>query len=122
LTKWYQYVVSQAQHKSGVKDKVNSTLLEYAKKNGTLSNFEFAQKNQTVPKRTLAERLKRLKAQLTSFRVSAEKDGENTILSAVHVYDDILGDQYGSVLEVSNTKRDVWKGVRRRAKTFSRQL
>jgi|TARA_B110000908_G_scaffold13764_1_gene15868 glycosyltransferase involved in cell wall biosynthesis len=122
LAKWYQYVLSQAQHKSNIKDKVNSTLLEYADKSGTLSHFEFAQKNQIVPKRTLGERLTRLKAQLSSFRVSAKKDGENTILSAVHVYDVILGDQYGSVLEASNTKRAAWKGARRRSKAFSRQL
>jgi len=122
LTKWYQYVLSQAQHKSGINEKVNNILLEYAKKTETMPHFEFAQKNKSVPKRKLGERLTRLKTQLASFRVSASRDGENTILSAVHIYDDILGDQYGRVLKAINTKRVSWKIVRKRSKAFIRQL
>ena len=122
LTKWYQYVLSQAQHKSGINEKVNNILLEYAKKTETMPHFEFAQKNKSVPKRKLGERLTRLKTQLASFRVSASRDGKNTILSAVHIYDEILGDQYGRVLKATNTKRVSWKIVRKRSKAFLRQL
>jgi len=122
ITKWYLYVISQARRQSGVVDKVNDILQGYAKKTDTLTQLETALNQPSPAKRTLRERLTRIGTQIASFRVSAAKDGENTILSAAHVYDGILSNHYAEVLSNAGNKKAAWKGARRRSKAFSRQL
>ncbi len=122
FSRWYRYVLSQARRQSGVEDKVIGILRDYAGKTDTMVQLESAQNANSTPKRTIGERLARIKTQIASFRVSAEKDGENTILSAAQVYDEILGDQYGAVLKDANLRRTVWRGVKKRSKAYTRQL
>ena len=122
IVQWYRYIVSQARRQSGVADTVNDILRDYAKKTDTTAQLEAAQNDPSIPKRTLGERLTRLRNQIASFRVSAQKDGENTILSAAHVYDDILGDDYSAVLAGTNIRRSAWGSARKRSKAYTRQL
>ena len=60
-------------------------------------------------KRTFKERLAYLNSQANSFRVSAAIGNENTILTAVEVYDTILKDDYGAVIDQSLSRNAAWK-------------
>lgn len=122
IRQWYRYVVSQARHKSEVMDNVNDILLDYAKRTKTVTQLQAAQSDQSIPKRTLNERFTRIKSQIASFRVSALKDDKNTILSAAHVFNDILGNDYKTVLAGTTTRTFAWKAARKRSKAFTRQF
>ncbi len=122
IMRWYRYVISQARRQSGVTDTVNNILQNYAAKTATTAQLKTAQSDSSIPKRTIGERLARIANQIASFRVSATKDNKNTVLSAAHVYDDILGDQYGEVLKNAKLRGGAWKGARKRSKAYTRQL
>ena len=89
---------------------------------GTYEAFETALSMAGKSKRTLKERFCRISDQLNSFRVSTELDGENTVLTAAMVYDQILGDDFGAVLKQEISPKDAWSAARIRAKQFKRQL
>ena len=81
-----------------------------------------AQKMKWKAKRTFKERLAYLNSQANSFRVSAAIGNENTILTAVEVYDTILKDDYGAVIDQSLSRNAAWKLARQRSKSFARQF
>ncbi len=119
---WYQYALGARKNNAKLAPRITEILSEYASRTKTQKQLQAAENLPEKPKRTAYERLARIKTQIASFRVSAAKDGENTILSAAHVFDDILGEQYGAVLSGSGDKSRVWKAARKRSKAFTRQL
>ncbi len=121
-TAWYLYALSARKNNAELAPRIMEILTEHATRTDTLDQLEAAISSPAKSKRTLGERLARIKTQIASFRVSVDKDGENTILTAAQVYDEILGDQYGAVLKDANLRRSVWKGVKKRSKAYTRQL
>ncbi len=121
-TAWYLYALSARKNNAELASRIMEILTDHAERTGTMEQLEAAKGTPAKPKRTIGERLDRIKNQIVSFRVSTEIDNENTILSAAHVYDDILGDQYGEVLQNANLRRSAWKGARKRSKAYRRQL
>lgn len=119
---WYLYALSTRKNNAELAPRIMEILVAHAVQTGTEEQLETAKDTPAKAKRTINERLARIKGQIASFRVSAAKDGENTILSAAHVYDDILGDHYGEVLKNADLKRTAWKGARKRSKAYTRQL
>ncbi len=119
---WYRYGMSAARDDPETLKAVQSILSDYAKAHGTYDEFEAAMSMARKPKRTLKERLGRIGDQLNSFRVSTELGGENTILTAVQVYDQILGTEFGEILSRAISQRSAWKAALRRSKSFERQL
>lgn len=119
---WYRYGLSAVRHDPEMQKEAQSILADYAKASGTYEAFEAAMSMGGKSKRTLKERFGRISDQLNSFRVSTELDGENTVLTAAKVYDQILGDDFGAVLRREISPKGAWKAARMRAKQFDQQL
>lgn len=56
------------------------------------------------------------------FRLSAEHEGENTILSAARVCDRVLGQDLSAVIDGSMTRPAAWARARNRSRDFARQI
>lgn len=120
--KWYQYGLSAEPSNQEARAKIRAILSEYAKRSGTVQSLEAALSAPAKPKRTFKERLSRIYEQSHSFRVSTEHGGENTILSAAHVCDEILGDDFRVHFTTTKPTRNPWSAAKRRSKQFMRQL
>jgi Glycosyl transferase family 2 len=121
-TDWYQFALNATRMKPEHGARIESILNNYATRSGTMAQLETARGLAPRAKRTLPERLSRARSQLNSFRLSAEQDGENTVLSATRVYDAVLGNDYGAVLDNDLSPASAWRAAKRRAKGFTRQL
>ena len=121
-TAWYHYILSTEKNNSQLVPRIKDILTQYAIQTGTKEHLTAAQKMKRKAKRTFTERLARWNSQVNSFRVSAAIEGENTILSAVEVYDTILTDDYGAVIDQSISRDAAWRLARKRSKSFARQL
>lgn len=119
---WNHYVLSSARKNPELRGKLQEILGEYARRMGHDDAFEAALTMKDRPKRSLSERLNRLWMQLHSFRVSAEQDGENTILSVVRIVDALLRDDFAGVLDGTTKKSAAWQNTKQRSKSFERQL
>jgi len=118
---WYSYVYWQA--KMSLPDEtykiVIKSLSDYAIKTGTLNELNVAidmpiRKN----KKTIKEILQRIKTIMSSFLMVVKKNGENNILSAVNIYDEILGDSYEHVLNNKEMQKKEWSRAKKRAKNI----
>ncbi len=107
---------------SDARAKIGTIGSEYAKRSGTVQSLEAALSAAVRPKRTFTERLSRIHKQIHSFRVSAERDGENTILSAVHVCDEVLGNDFGVHFATAKPTQKPWTAAKHRSKQVKRQL
>ena len=119
---WYRYGMSSVRHDPDTLRKVQQILSDYAWQSGTYEAFKSAKSVAPKPKRTLKERFDRVSDQFNSFRVSAALKGENNILTAVQVYDQILNGEFGAVLNRTMAQHSAWKATRKRSKAFKRQL
>nr|VFK23320.1 MAG: Glycosyl transferase family 2 [Candidatus Kentron sp. MB]VFK28447.1 MAG: Glycosyl transferase family 2 [Candidatus Kentron sp. MB]VFK74257.1 MAG: Glycosyl transferase family 2 [Candidatus Kentron sp. MB] len=134
---WYNHILSED---SPRRDAVEKVVKDYAEKSGTLSEFHQAESRQTTkhtPKTTkkccltLRMVFSEIKDTLRNyatrspilpnsnrFRLSAELARENTILTAVHIYDEILADDYGHILDGEVTGKSVWKQTVKRSLAY----
>ncbi|WP_422180887.1 glycosyltransferase family 2 protein [Aestuariivita sp.] len=64
----------------------------------------------------------RFREKVDSFRLSAELDGENTILTAARVCDRVLGQDAASVYSGDLSRATAWRNARNRSRDFTRQL
>jgi glycosyl transferase family 2 len=119
---WYHYALSARNNNAELAPRIMEILTEYATRTGTQDQLAAAENMPDKPKRTVRERISRIRTQLASFRILTRKDGENTILSAALVFDDILGDQYGAVLKDAGGRNAAWKTARKRSKAYTRQI
>lgn len=119
---WYKYVLGSTRKNPALAEKMRDILWDHAKATGTESALDAALQSPPQAKRTLEERFVRAQAQLNSFRVSASEGAENTILTAAHTMDAILGQDFGAVLSGDMSPRSAWKAAKRRSKGFQRQL
>ncbi|WP_193221949.1 glycosyltransferase family 2 protein [Amylibacter sp. SFDW26] len=119
MVEWYSYVynLSKQQTPKETFQIIVKSLKEYAARTGTLDDFNVAEcRPYKKTKKTWGDIKARLKLNLSTFSLSAEKDGENTILSAVRLYDEILGDGYEHVLNNPKTYKTEWRKAKARYK------
>lgn len=121
-TDWYQYALNATRLTPGNAPRIKEILNDYAARTGTGKYLKAARTLSPRAKRTLGERLTRARSQISSFRLSAERNGENTVLSATQVYDAVLGADYGAVLDKTLPRAAAWRAAKRRSKGFTRQL
>ena len=57
--------------------------------------------------------------QIGNQLIVVKKNGENNILSAVNIYDEILGDSYGYVLSNKEMQKKEWTRAKKRAKNIN---
>lgn len=122
FTDWYQFALNATRMRPDNATRIEETLSAHAARTGTTRQLEAARTLAPRAKRTLSERLVRARSQISSFRLSAELDGVNTVLSATQVYDAVLGADYGAVLDKTMSPASAWRAAKRRSKGFKRQL
>lgn len=121
-TDWYQFALNATRLRPDHAARIDAILNAHAAKTGTQTQLAAARGLIPRAKRTLSERLTRMRSQISSFRLSAEQDGVNTVLSATRVYDAVLGVDYGAVLDRSLPPTSAWSAAKRRSRGFTRQL
>ena len=119
FTAWYSYVYKQA--KGSLPQETFKTVVksleDYAIETGTLEEFNNAVQMRTKKnKKTVKEIFNRIQTIMSTFQISANKDGENNILSAVNIYDEILGSSYESVLNNKKMYKKEWSITKHRAR------
>lgn len=119
---WYRFVLASTRKNPALAESMRCILGDHATATGTQSALTTALEGPSQPKRSPKERLVRARGQLHSFRVSAAEEGENTILTAAHTMDAILGQDFGEVLSGDMKPRLAWMGAKRRSKCYQRQL
>lgn len=119
---WYQFSLNAARMKPQDAARIDTILNAHAETTGTTAELAHARDLPPMAKRKLAERLHRARTQLASFRLSAGEDGTNTVLTATHVTDAVLGGEYGAVLAGETPPRRAWRAARRRSRGFTREL
>ncbi|TKZ15784.1 glycosyltransferase family 2 protein [Shimia litoralis] len=120
--RWYRYVLGSTRKNPALAESLRGILWDHATATCTESALTAALEGPLQAKRSPKERLARAHGQLHSFRVSASEGTENTILTAAHTMDAILGQDFGAVLSGDMTSRLAWKAAKRRSMGFQRQL
>ncbi len=119
---WYRYVLGSARNNATLKAELAEVLMAYALKTESEDELNKALDLPLQSKRTMRDRWNKLSAIGNSFRVSTTINGQNTILTAAHTVDEILGDGYEHVLAGSQTARAAWKEAKARSRNFVREL
>lgn len=120
--RWYRYVLGSIRKNPALAEKVRPILENHATATGTTDALTAALNAPPKGKRSLRERLERIAHQAHSFRIIAAQGDENTILTAAHTMDAILGQDFGQVLSGKMTRHSAWSAAKRRSKSFQRQL
>jgi hypothetical protein len=121
-TAWYQYALAAQRLRPQQADSIGQILLDYAQRTGTTTQLESARGMPAHSKRSLKEKLLRIRSQLRSFRLSAAIAGENTVQTATEVMDNVLGDELRAILDGDQSQRGAWAAAKRRSKAYERQL
>jgi glycosyltransferase involved in cell wall biosynthesis len=121
---WYRHAIAELGRKDAeTADDIRASLRAHAAQFGAEAALARAMAQGGEPK---LDRLKRNFAKFTDkiggFRLSAEIDGENTILTAAQMCDTVLGQDLMAILEQTKTRAAAWVGARQRSKQFSRQI
>lgn len=119
---WYRLVLGSTRKNPALAEIVRNILHDHAKVTGTIRDLTVALEAAPQAKRSLMERLVRMQGQLHSFRVSGAEGPENTILTAAHTMDAILGKDFGEVQSGKIEPRSAWRRAKRRSKAFQREL
>lgn len=119
---WYRYVLSSARKNPELKRELIDILTPHAKSANSTDILNRAIELPFIPKRTFAERLKKWKSVVHSFRISAEIDGENTVFSAAKAMDAVLGDGFERVHSGNSSEHAEWSAAKRRSRQFKREL
>ena len=122
MTGWYRYVISSVRKNPDIEQLVMDVLQKHAEKTAATMQLDEAKNSSPIPRLTFREKMARKKDILFSFRRSTSEGGQNTILTAVHVYDDILGEDYGAVIQNVDTQKTAWKKAVVRSKKYKRQI
>ena len=123
---WYKYVLSNV--KSGDKpllERVNAVLDDYAAKTGTQDALTSGRaKSSTLGRKITKLRVKfrQLGEKLQSFRITADIDGKNTVLTAARMFDDVAGNGFIDVLEGRTTSNEAWAMSKKRSRRYLRQV
>ena len=120
--RWYRFVLGSARKNPALAKKIRGILRDHATETGTLPALTAALEKSPQAKRSLRDRVARAHGQFHSFRVSAAEGSENTILTAAHAMDAVLGQDFGTVLSGEMKPHSAWKEAKRRSKAFQRQL
>ena len=123
MINWYSYVYKQASIFSHDEtfNIVKKSLHDYAIETDTLEELSIAiDKPKTQNKKTLKEILGRIKTIISSFSMSVKKNGKNNILTAVNIYDEILGNSYEYVLDNKRINKKEWYYAKLKAKNISK--
>tara|TARA_R110002110_G_scaffold91751_2_gene238781 strand:- start:163 stop:1203 length:1041 start_codon:yes stop_codon:yes gene_type:complete len=121
-TAWYRYVLGSSRYNSDLNAVLLKLMSKHAEATDSFDELAKARKLPLQPKRTWSELFAKWNSILFSFRVSAEKDGNNTILTAVQVLDAILDDDFGQVRSANMNKAAAWTAAKHRSKRFKKQL
>lgn len=119
---WYRYVLSSARKNPELKHELIGILTTHAKSTDSIDVLNRANELPFLPKRTFAERLKKWRSVLHSFRISAEVGGENNVYSAAKAMDHVLGDGFERVHSGRSSASVEWSAAKRRSKQFKRLL
>ena len=119
---WYRYALTGLSAKPDAVDNINEALEAHAMHTGTEAALREARARPARPKRSISERATRAYRQARSFRLSAGLDGENTVLTAARVMDDVLGDELGGILAGDVSHAAAWRRARARSRAFKREL
>lgn len=121
---WYFHALSElAKKDAATAADIRASLAAHARQFG--AENALAQANAQGGEAALG-RLKRawVKARdkIGSFRLSAEIDGQNTILTAARMCDTVLGSDQMAILDNTMTRTAAWQAARKRSKQFRRQI
>jgi len=120
---WYGYVLRDMDRKAPeLRDQVVEILKQHAIRTGTQDELADANVTPSKNRKTPSERWAQLVGNVTSIRLSAEAEGENTILSAINMCDAVMSNRYEQVLDGSITRWKAWNLLRRDARKFNRTL
>lgn len=120
---WYAHVLSEARTKSpDLRDEIIASLRRRAAENGSLEALENPAQAAPKTNKTLSDRWEKLVGNVTSRRLSAERDGENTILTATRMCDEVLGQLYRAMLHKDMSRDRAWSQLIRNARRFRRTL
>nr|VFK38182.1 MAG: Glycosyl transferase family 2 [Candidatus Kentron sp. SD]VFK42966.1 MAG: Glycosyl transferase family 2 [Candidatus Kentron sp. SD] len=131
---WYHHMLSED---SPWQDTVRKILRDYAVKSRTVSALEQTESEQRDHPVSGSRYFKRalssvreflrnhdyitrsvLRPRPKRFRLSAEINGESTILSAVNVYDALLSDDYKYILDGTSSREAIWRRVIERSRAY----
>ncbi len=121
-TEWYRFVLASVSSDPTLAPRLNEILDAHAEKTNTQPALSAARTSSPRSKRTAKERLARILSQASSFRRSANIDGENTVLSAAQLCDAVYGSDYDAVLNGDLGAHKAWRATKHRAKKFTKEL
>ncbi len=119
---WYRMLLSSAQNRGETTAQVETILRDYADVIGRPGLMDKAAALPRKRKKTLGQRIARLRSQANSFRRSAEMEGANTILTAAQVYDSVLDRDFDRVTGAEISPNRAWRGALSRARSFAKQI
>lgn len=115
--RWYHFVLGSARKNPALGLEIRRILQIHAAATGTEDALQAALAAPVKPKRSTRERLARVLRQAHSFKVPTADGAEDTILTAAHTADRILGRNLGPVLSGQTPPRSAWSAAKRRART-----
>jgi len=120
---WYARAFRDASKKDSTTSKeIISDITVYAKKTGTEAQLKEARTTRKLAVRKLKKLFKKLYSKMFSFRIRAELDGENTILTAQMASDMILGRDIDLLLEKKYSRSAAWKMAKARRKELEGRI
>lgn len=121
---WYAHAISELRGKdAATAEEIRASLADHARQFGAEDALARAQAEGPEPQMARLKRAwTRNTEKLTSFRLSAEIDGENTILTAARMCDTVLGSDELDVMQGTLTPAAAWKAAKGRSKGFTRQI
>ena len=121
--RWYRFVLNDITRRSEeIVAEASKLIRDHAKRTGTETELDQAEKAPQKSEKTPKDRWDRLVGNFTSIRLSAESNGENNILTAVHMCDDVLGENYAEIIDGNISQRAAWSGLRKRSKKYRRTV
>jgi hypothetical protein len=121
---WFRYALADQSRKSeAVAGQIDASLRDYATRLNAADALERARGQHTGKQ---IERLRRawhrFSEKISSFRLSAEMEGRNTIETAARMCDLVLGSDGADVVAGRISSDTAWSRARTRSRQFRRQL
>lgn len=118
---WYRYAMNGRVRKPQMADRIDATLKQHAEKTGTQAALRDAE-NADLMKKTVRERIDTGLEQIGNFKLSAERDGENNVLTAARMMDEVFGNGFEATVFEGGGKRRAWTASKTRSKSFDKRL
>lgn len=122
FVEWYRFAFLACRQKPQASEEIENALVLHADATGTRTQFEEARRLPLKRKRSIGERLTQVRKKLHSFRLSAEVDGKNTVLTAAKIMDTVLGEEISAIADGNETQSGAWSGAKARSRGFKREL